>query len=97
MVQKQSIVNFSCYRSKSYASVVFRASEVPFLGKEEDAAFCPFLYCILFIDSIAKCKSLNFLVFHTLGGILSKSTAFLLLILVGNTLNSSSVNGLMFC
>ena len=54
MVEKPSIKNLSSCSSKSYASVVLSDSfEVTFLGDEDDVAFCPFLHCILFIDSIA--------------------------------------------
>ena len=47
MVEKLSIIDLSSYRSKSYASVVLSDSKVTFLGEGEDAAFCPFLNCIL--------------------------------------------------
>ena len=46
---KQNTINFSNYSSKSYASVVLNDSEVNFLGEKEDAAFCQFLYCVLFV------------------------------------------------
>ena len=55
-IAKQSIINLNPYRSKSYASVVFSDSEVTFLTEGGDAAFCPSLYCILFIYSIANLK-----------------------------------------
>ena len=56
MVEKYSIVYFSSYRSKSYASAVLDDFEVTFLREEEDATFGTFLYCILFIYSIGKSK-----------------------------------------
>ena len=93
IVEKQSIINPSNYRSKSYASLVLGDSEVTFLREGEDAAFCPSLYCILFIYSITKLKkSLNFLVFHTFGSILLRPAAFRLLSFISSTLSSSSVN-----
>ena len=52
MVEKQSIVKFSTYRDKCYASADVPDSKVPVLAEEDDAAFSPFLYCILFIDSV---------------------------------------------
>ena len=51
-VEKQSIINLSSYKSKGYTSVVLSDSEVIFLGEREDAAFHPFLRCILFIDRV---------------------------------------------
>ena len=50
---KQGITNFSIYSSTSYASVVLSDSKVALLGEDEDAAFCLFLHCVLFIHSIA--------------------------------------------
>ena len=92
-VEKQSIRNLSRYRSKSYAPVVHGDSEITFLREEEDAAFCRYLCCILFIYSTAKSnKSTNVFAFHTSGGISSWSEAFLLLILICTTLISSWVN-----
>ena len=55
-IEKQSIINFSHNWSKSYISVVLGDSEVTFLRKGEDVAFCPSLYCIAFICGIAKSK-----------------------------------------
>ena len=52
MAKKQSFINFSRYSINSYASLVLRDSEVTFLEEGKDATFCPFLYCILFIDSV---------------------------------------------
>ena len=49
-VEKHGNLNLS---SKGYVSVVLSDSKVIFLGEVEDAAFCPFLYCVLFIHSIA--------------------------------------------
>ena len=46
-LEKQNIINLSRYRSKSYTSVVLGGSEVTFLRKRGDEAFCPSLYCIL--------------------------------------------------
>ena len=56
MVEKQNIINFSSYRSKSYTYVVVGDFEVTFLREGEDAAFCPSFCCILFIYGIAKLK-----------------------------------------
>ena len=50
MVEKQRSINLSSCRS--YVSVVLGDSDVTFLRETGDAAFCPFLYCILFIDNI---------------------------------------------
>ena len=50
MIKKQSIINLSSYSSKSYATVVLSNSLIAFLEEGEDVTFCPFLYCILFID-----------------------------------------------
>ena len=47
-VEKQNIRNLS---SKSYGSVVLNDSEVSFLWGG-DSTYCPFFYCILFIDNI---------------------------------------------
>ena len=92
--EKQSIINLSIYRSVSFASVVLRDSEVNFLSERKDAAFCPFLYCILFICSIGKSssRSSNLLVFHTSRSILLRPAAFLLLIFVSYTFGSFAVN-----
>ena len=54
--EKQNIINFSSYGCESYASVDLSDSEVMFLWDREDTAFCLFLYCVLFIDSIASTK-----------------------------------------
>ena len=48
-----SIMNLSRYGSKGYALVVHSNSEVTFLGEREDTAFCPSLYRVLVIYSIA--------------------------------------------
>ena len=53
MTKKQDIINVWIYSSKSYAAVVLCDSEVTFLKEEEDAAFCLYLYGLLFIDNIA--------------------------------------------
>ena len=42
IVEKQSIIYLSSYRSMYYASVVLGDSEVPFLKEGEDTVFCPF-------------------------------------------------------
>ena len=55
-VEKQSIINLSSYKCKCYISVVLKDSKATFLWEGEDAAFCPFLFCVLFIDSVAKPK-----------------------------------------
>ena len=49
MIEKQNIINLS---SKRYASVVVSVSKVALFDKEKDAAFHPFLYCILFVYSV---------------------------------------------
>ena len=51
-VEKQNIDSFS---SKSYACVILSVSEVYVGGWGRDAVFCPFLYCILFIDYVEMC------------------------------------------
>ena len=74
-IAKQSIINLSRYRSKNYVYVVLGDSEITCLRKEEDEAFCSYLYCILFINNSCKIevsKSSNFLVFHTSRGISSR-------------------------
>ena len=57
-IAKQNIINPSHNRSKNYTSVVLSDSEVIFHRKGEDAAFCPLIYCILFIYGVAKSKVL---------------------------------------
>ena len=52
-VEKQSFINLNSDSSKSYAFVVPIDSNVTFFDEGEDAAFCPFLSCILVIDSVA--------------------------------------------
>ena len=49
MIEKQSIINFSIYSSKSYISVVVGDSKVIFLQEWEGVSFHPFLYWALFI------------------------------------------------
>ena len=49
-------MNLSSYSSKSYTSLVLRDSEAAFFGEEQDSAFCLFLYCVLFIQSVAYSK-----------------------------------------
>ena len=46
----QSIINLN--QNKTHVSIVLIDSEVTFLRERDDAAFFPFLYCVLFIDSI---------------------------------------------
>ena len=46
-LKKQIIINLS---NKSHAFVVLSDSKVAFLGEGEEAAFYPFLYCVLFIQ-----------------------------------------------
>ncbi len=53
IVEKQNIINLSNYSHKSYIFVVLSDSQVAFLEEGEHATFCPFLYRILFIDSIS--------------------------------------------
>ncbi len=50
--EKQSVIKFNC-RSKGFAFVVLSDFAVTSLREREDAAFYPFLDCILFIDSVA--------------------------------------------
>ena len=52
MIEK-GIIDLSSYTSKCYALVVLSDSEVTFPREEVVAAFCPFLYCLLFIHNIA--------------------------------------------
>ena len=56
----QSVINLSRY--KSYASVVHGDSEVTFLRKEEDGAFCPSLLCSGYIRRY-KIKDANHQIF----------------------------------
>ena len=81
-VEKQSIINLSSYRNKSYASVVLSDSKMTFLRKE-DASFRPLLYWILYINW--RSQSSNFCVYHISGVILLKPAAFLFLIFVKTT------------
>ena len=53
---KQNIINLYHHKNKRYATVVLNDSVVTFLIEEEDVAFCPSLYCIMFIYGIAKWK-----------------------------------------
>ena len=55
-IEKQSIINLSCYGSNNYASEVLGDSEVTILKKGEDAVFCPSIYCIPFVYGVAKSK-----------------------------------------
>ena len=90
MVEKQIITKRCSYSSKSDAFVVLSDSEVTFF--DDDAAFCPFLYCVLFIAlNYRRWMPSSFLVFHTSGSISSRPAAFLLFIFVITTLSSSSV------
>ena len=50
MIEKHGILSLSTYSNKS--SVVLSNSVVIFLGEEDDAAFCPFLYCSLVISYV---------------------------------------------
>ena len=52
-IAKQGIMNLGNNGSKSHISVVFSDSEIVFLGDREDAAFSPFLFCVLFVHSVA--------------------------------------------
>ena len=56
MIEKQSIINLCSNSSKNYVYIGLSNSEVPFLLEGEDAVFCLFLYCVLFIDRVAKSK-----------------------------------------
>ena len=78
-IEEQSIINLSYYRNKSYALVVFAILGLPFLEKRRIQPFVHlsivfWLYTVLQNQSSS---SLNFLVFHTSGGILLKLAAFL--------------------
>ena len=53
MIDKQGIINLSSNSSKSYAPVVLSESEITFLREGKDAAFHPFLYCVLLIQKAA--------------------------------------------
>ena len=55
-IKKHGIISFSSYTSKNYAFELFSDFEVAFNRKRDDAAFCLFLYCVLFIHSIAWSK-----------------------------------------
>ena len=48
-----SSINFSHNGGKGYISVVLGNSKVTFLGKKEDAAFCPSVYCVMVIQGVA--------------------------------------------
>ena len=50
---KQGIVNLNSYNNKEYASGILKDTGVTLLEEGEDAAFCPFLFCVLFIGSVA--------------------------------------------
>ena len=52
MIEKQGIINLSSYSSKSYISVVLSYSKIAFLLERNDAVFCLFTYCVLFICTI---------------------------------------------
>ena len=66
-------MNFIFSSNWSYASIILSDSKVAFLAAEKNATLCPFLYCVLLVDSVTS----NFLVFS---GILMKPSALLLLI-----------------
>ena len=65
MMEKKGNLNLI---SKSYAFKVFCDSDVTFLGAEEDTAFYPILYCVLFIHNRWSMLS-DFLVYQTSVGI----------------------------
>ena len=52
-IGKPGIMNLSSYNSKIHDSRILSDSEVPFLGKWNNATFFSFLYCVLFIDHVA--------------------------------------------
>ena len=84
------IVYFGCYGCKCYTSVVLSKSEIALFREKEDASLHPSVNRNLSI----KCNtSLNFLVFHTSGGISSSPAAFLFLIFLSTDSSSSRVNG----
>ena len=55
--EKQILISFCVYRSKSCASVVCFDSEITFLMEGKDTAFCSSLYWIPFIYGVAKSKT----------------------------------------
>ena len=95
-VEKQSIINFISYRSKSYTFPVLGDSEVTFF-REVNGMMQPL--CLFMVLQNWRSKSLNYHVFLTSGSISLRPAAFLLLIFVSSTLSSSSVNcpSLIFC
>ena len=76
MIEKQVILNFSSYSSKSYASVVLWDSEVIVLGVSEEAAFYPFLAYVLSVLYNRRNMSPYFLINHTPRRISSMSATF---------------------
>ena len=54
--EKQVIINLSSFSNNSYAFIVLCDSEVTYLGEGENAAFCLFFICVLYIHSVAKSK-----------------------------------------
>ena len=66
-IEKQAINKFSSYSSKSYAGVALHDSEVASLEKGKYVGFRPFVYCIMFIESLHNQRSVscNFIVFQT--------------------------------
>ena len=75
-------------------------SRSPFWGKGrmQPFVYLTFVYWLYTVMQPQSSRSLNFLVFHTFGGILSGSAAFLFLIFVSTMSSSSWVNcpSLMF-
>ena len=72
-IENQGIINFSSHNIKDYTTVILSDSNVTFLKEEEeeDTAFCPFFYYVLFIYIQIFYTSVpsNFLVFHISGDI----------------------------
>ena len=92
MIEKQGIINLSCYSIKIYTIVVLSDTEVTFLEKRMQF-FVHFIIVLCLYTLLHNQRSLllNFLVFHTFVGISLKPTAFLLLIFFNTVSSSSSI------
>ena len=90
-VELESFINHGSYGSKGYTLVVLGNFEVTILRERKDATFfhLSILFWLYMTLQYQRCKSSNFFVFHTSGGISSRPAVFLLLILVRTMLNSS--------
>ena len=89
MFELQSIVNLDRFGSMRYTAGVIGYSEVIFIDEREDAAFCPFVYYVLVVYTVAVSE---LYVFHTSRGISSRPAAFLFLIFLCTTSSCSCVN-----